>query len=706
MKTVPARKAAAAPVAIPPYRLTAAALVAMKAAEGEGSRPSFSINAYNGGPIKPSWIYGGVVVIDLAGLRAAEPIAILLDHDARQIVGQSTAVEISASGINLAGIITGALDDPGDPAGKVALHARNGFIWKASVGVMPERIEKVEAGADATVNGKTHAGPLYVIRAGTLDEVSFLSIGADKSATAKVAAAAGKATEMIEFHEWLKAKGFDPATLDETQRDSLLKAYQAEDAAIKARAKAGGGGGDLDAVLGPVRLKAQRREAVHACVAKFAESHPAQIEFVEALGRQAIAEDWTQERLELQYFRELGSNPINNAPRSSAADAEGFADMVEAGLARAGGLDGIERHYSAKTLDALDRSDYRRGVGLRRVLKIAARANGYAGDSDRVNEEMLRAAFRRSGGDDGGGRMRAAAGPSTFDISGVLSNVMNKFIVQYFMGVDSAWAQIAGRANVNDFKQHSYYSLTGDMQYEEVAPGGELKHGKLGEQPYTLQAKTYGKIFQIDRRDLVNDDLGAFTQVARRLGRGGALKLNDVFWRLFLDNAAFFSVANNNYFTGAPTALGVASLETAEANFIKMLDPDGKPMAILPKSLLVPPELKRTGLALLNSTEVRDTTASTKYGTVNTFKGEFSVVTSPYMSAAGYTGASAKKWYLLADPNDVPVILVGFLDGVERPTIEQAMADFDTLGIKMRGYWDFGVALHEPRGGLAMKGEV
>jgi hypothetical protein len=36
-----------------------------------------------------------------------------------------------------------------------------------------------------------------------------------------------------------------------------------------------------------------------------------------------------------------------------------------------------------------------------------------------------------------------------------------------------------------------------------------------------------------------------------------------------------------------------------------------------------------------------------------------------------------------------------FLNGVEAPTIESTDADFETLGVKFRGYHDFGVAMSE-----------
>jgi hypothetical protein len=71
------------------------------------------------------------------------------------------------------------------------------------------------------------------------------------------------------------------------------------------------------------------------------------------------------------------------------------------------------------------------------------------------------------------------------------------------------------------------------------------------------------------------------------------------------------------------------------------------------------------------------------------------VAHSAYPSNAGIAGYSAKAWYLLADPNDLPVIEVAFLNGQQTPTVERADADFNVLGIQFRGYFDFGVALQE-----------
>ena len=112
------------------------------------------------------------------------------------------------------------------------------------------------------------------------------------------------------------------------------------------------------------------------------------------------------------------------------------------------------------------------------------------------------------------------------------------------------------------------------------------------------------------------------------------------------------------------------------------------------------------GTQLWRSLEIRDTTASTKYPVANPHQGKFRVAVSRYLGNAIYAGNSTTAWYLLAEPADLPVIEVAFLNGQEAPTIETAEADFSVLGVQMRGYHDFGVALQDARGGVKSKGEA
>ncbi|MHC4879811.1 MAG: phage major capsid protein, partial [Planctomycetota bacterium] len=358
-----------------------------------------------------------------------------------------------------------------------------------------------------------------------------------------------------------------------------------------------------------------------------------------------------------------------SAPAVHVPDSTVTGSVLEAACLLTAGLSEPEKQFQPQTLDVAARR-FRGGIGLQELLLEAAWANGYTGRNFRDSRSVLRFAF--------GHDVQAAY--STVDVSGILSNVANKFLLDGFFSVERTWRNICAVRNVSDFKTVTSYRLVGKDQYELVAPGGELKHGTLGEETYSNKADTYGLVLSIDRRDIINDDLGAITTVPRKLGRGSGLKINDVFWTTFLANSTFFKAANNNYVTGADTALSIDGLTKAEVTFMDQVDSDGKPVGMMPALLLVPTALSAIGSQLFKSLELRDTTANAKFPVANPHQGKFRVEVSRYLANAQYTGNSAKAWYLLADPNDLPFIEVAFLNGQESPTIETADADFNQLG--------------------------
>ena len=406
---------------------------------------------------------------------------------------------------------------------------------------------------------------------------------------------------------------------------------------------------------------------------------------------QAIRDNWDATRTELEVLR--ASRP--KAPASHAPDTSVTSEVLEAACFQSAKLEGIEKVCSTQAIEIAAKR-FQGGLGLQALLFEAAFANGYTGRTFRDSRRVIEAAFGRG----------IEAGMTTIDVGGILSNVANKFLLEGFFSVERVWRSICAVRNVSDFKTVTSYRLVGKDQYEQVAPGGELKQGTLGEETYTNKADTYGLMLSIDRRDIINDDLGAITTVPRKLGRGSGLKINDVFWTAFMNNAAFFSAGNKNFVSGADTALGIDGLTQGEVAFMDLVDSDGKPTGVMPAILLVPTALSAMGTQLYKSVELRDTTANTKFPVANPHQGKFRIEVSRYLSNALYTGNSAKAWYLLADPNDLPVIEMAFLNGQEAPTVETSDADFNMLGIRMRGYHDFGVNLQDPRGGVKSKGEV
>lgn len=199
---------------------------------------------------------------------------------------------------------------------------------------------------------------------------------------------------------------------------------------------------------------------------------------------------------------------------------------------------------------------------------------------------------------------------------------------------------------------------------------------------------------------MINDDLGALTDLPKQLGRGGALGLSKDFWTVFLNNAAFFVAGNNNVSTGV---FGSAALASAFNVFRKLKDTSGNFIMSTPRVLLVPPELELAAEQLRTATNVIGA-PTTPVPETNIWAGKFEVVTSPYLSDPTITGNSAVAFYLLADPNDLAAVEVAFLNGQETPIVDTAEADFNRLGIQMRGYFDYGVALQDPASGVRSTG--
>jgi hypothetical protein len=177
-----------------------------------------------------------------------------------------------------------------------------------------------------------------------------------------------------------------------------------------------------------------------------------------------------------------------------------------------------------------------------------------------------------------------------------------------------------------------------------------------------------------------------------------------VFWTVFLNNSTFFTSGNNNVESTA-SALSLTTVGAADQKFRQQTDPDGLPMSVMPKILLVPPGNRIPAMTFMNSTLLlATTTANVGIGNANVLAGAYQVESSPYMANSSYTGYSTTASYLLADPNDVPVVEVGFLNGQETPIVESEAAEFNILGIALRGIFDFGVALMEYRGGVRIAG--
>ncbi len=354
-------------------------------------------------------------------------------------------------------------------------------------------------------------------------------------------------------------------------------------------------------------------------------------------------------------------------PAIHASEPVSGDKVIEAALCMQGGLPNVDKAFDERTLEAADKA--RRDVSVGQVLVKAAKANGYTG-SDRVTSgtlaPMIQAAF------------------ATHAIENLLAALVNKFLLAGFMSVENTWKEISAVRSVTDFKNINLLRLNGSFKFQRIGNAGELKVAQASDSKRSLAADTYGITTQLTRQDIINDDLNALSMVPQRMGRGAGLALNEAIW-------AEFESANSTYYqkasAAAGNALSLSSLKTAATAWRRLTDPDGNPLGIPPRVLLVPPELELTAAELMTSALLisGNTTAAPN---ANVLQGRYRVVTSAYLT-------SSTTWWLMADAMDLPALDVVFLNGQQVPTIEQVQPDYQLLGVGLRGFMDFGVTKAE-----------
>lgn len=330
-------------------------------------------------------------------------------------------------------------------------------------------------------------------------------------------------------------------------------------------------------------------------------------------------------------------------------------------------------------------------VGLR-VDKPVDGAREFAGKSLlRLAEESI---FRQTGEDMRNARdidifKRALEGTGAFKI--ILSNVANKTLLSAYEEAPTTFQFWTAVGSNKDFKPTTQAQLSSADVLEKMTETGEFKNKSFKESGVNTQLDTYGASFAITRKALINDDLGAFTDIMALFGESSKRMINKMCYDLLtgkdtkINNVALFDKSkHNNLGTGE---LNIDSLSKAQTSMSKQKDISGKAFInIQPGFLIVPTELRVPATQLIGSN-----VDPTKYNnTMNPFFNALTVISDPYIT-------NTKEWYLAAARGRYQSIKVSYLNGVQTPIIERA-DDFDSLGVKYRVYLDVGVDLVDYRG--------
>ena len=286
---------------------------------------------------------------------------------------------------------------------------------------------------------------------------------------------------------------------------------------------------------------------------------------------------------------------------------------------------------------------------------------------------------------------------STGDFPGLFSGVINRLLLEPYQSAPEYWDKIARRTSASDFREQAMYRLSKGQGMRETAEGAEIKYSSLVETDAALAVKSFADGIIYTRQAFVNDDLSAFELIPTAFASNWNTLRGDIVWGIITahknmsDGKALFSVEHNNLITGSDSALNEASLGKAKAAMTKQKDPAGRVIRVVPRFLVVPPELEVMARKLVTAT----TPASSE--DVNVFANQFDVIVEPRLE-------DSTAWYLIADPMATDSLRYAYLEGNEGLRVHQSM-DFDTDSMKYAVRGEFGAAAVDFRGLVKSNGK-
>lgn len=564
--------------------LVATGSVSLVAAAADNGKPDsgnkrMEILAYTGGLINVDrWeLPVGIALEGLTwGDQTALPILCLHDsHSIDAICGQTERIRVDGNKLVVEGKFMPVMED----AKKVLELVKAGYKFQASVGVSPSDVLYIDEGENTMLNGAEVAGPCYLVRAGKLNEVSIVPLGADGSTQTAIAAAANTNKE---------------GTMPEDKNKKPVVAAQPTDTATVEAAQTA----ERDRVASVIAACKGHDDIMAQAVKEGWTAEKAELACLKA---EKAAAEKAKKEAEIQAARP-GAPSIIDLRAAAPHDAKTIVAAACMGAAMSDKH--LEAHCKGVDLDAAH------DLGIRRLSDVfAASGVSYRPGDDASMMKALRAAF------------------SSADIPNVLSNIAQKFVLAGFGDAGEYWRAVSRAYAVTDFKTVKGVRLVMGGLLKPLAKGGELQHVDLSDEARNIKAATKGSIVGITREDLINDDLGVLALIPEGFGMMAGRTINkDVF--------AAISTTAADYGATASGALNLANVAAAYGSAMTIKDASGNPLGLLPDRILCSPTNYITARSIYQSETI--TGASSKEGRDNVMRNLLNPITAPYLSGTAY----------------------------------------------------------------------
>lgn len=246
----------------------------------------------------------------------------------------------------------------------------------------------------------------------------------------------------------------------------------------------------------------------------------------------------------------------------------------------------------------------------------------------------------------------ALALPAMLVNAGSVNEIFRNLKTNFHRTFDAAgnnWMKVAdlipSTGKYNDYSWISYFPRLREWL-------GERQVRQLEASNYVVTNRKFESTIGVKRDDIEDDQLGVYGNQARMAGYAAAQFPDELVFGLLAkgfaspchDGKPFFAtdhpVGDSEVANMFQKALSIdtyaaarASLGEAYVRLLNMKDPDGRPLNIMPDTLVVPPQLKAEALVLYSAANFKDEQP-------NPYKGMFEVVCDTRLT-------SATAWFLM-----------------------------------------------------------
>lgn len=341
---------------------------------------------------------------------------------------------------------------------------------------------------------------------------------------------------------------------------------------------------------------------------------------------------------------------------------------------RAAASDGLCMGMGIRIPDPAPGAEDFMGASLPRLAQLCLERNGQnqrMASPNKIAKEAITMSRRAMGTD---------------DFSSIMRDVQHKTLLAAYDESPKTFLPITRVTTTSDFKSVYGVALSESPDLDLLNEHEEYKHAHFKDKQESYSVKKYGKIVWLSLEAIVNDDKRALTRIPQLFGNAAARAEGDLVWSIITgnpvmneDGKALFHADHNNLET-VDANKGTVSpdrVSRGRAAMRKQTGPNGAVLNLMPTFILVPAAQETDGEILARSASLP--VENMPQGTYN-YSRNLVPIAEPRLDAA-----SEKAWYLAASPSQVDIIEMAFLEGEQRPTVEED-SDFyrDAIGTKCR----------------------